>query len=114
MSCSIASRSSKARSVYLPNSSSAEQRQAILSGGFTFFAAYLKQRLGIDHVHANQLHVDDDGYVTGDVRGPIVDGARKAALLQQIAQQESIPMQQVVAVGDGANDLPCSPSPAWA
>jgi phosphoserine phosphatase len=81
-------------------------RTAILSGGFTFFGAYLKQKLGVDHVHANELDVDADGYVTGEVRGRIVDGARKAELLVEIARQEEIPLDQVVAVGDGANDLP--------
>jgi len=81
-------------------------KTAILSGGFTFFGDYLKEKLGVDHVHANELDVDADGYVTGEVRGRIVDGARKAELLIQIAEIERIPLEQVVAVGDGANDLP--------
>jgi phosphoserine phosphatase len=80
-------------------------KTAILSGGFTFFARHLQQRLGIDYVFANELDIVD-GVVSGEVRTEIVDGARKAALLRQIAQQENISLEQVVAVGDGANDLP--------
>jgi phosphoserine phosphatase len=81
-------------------------KTAILSGGFTFFGHYLQQRLGVHHLHANQLHVDSERYVTGHVQNQIVDGARKAALLQQIAAEENIPLSEVAAVGDGANDLP--------
>jgi phosphoserine phosphatase len=81
-------------------------KTAILSGGFTFFADYLREKLRVHHIHANVLEVDEDGSVTGVVRTQIVDGARKAALLQQIAADENIPLDQVVAVGDGANDLP--------
>jgi phosphoserine phosphatase len=80
-------------------------KTAILSGGFTFFGAVLKERLGADYVFANELDVRD-GFVTGQVRGRIVDGARKAELLVELAGREGIPLQQVVAVGDGANDLP--------
>lgn len=80
-------------------------KTAILSGGFTFFARYLQQRLGIDYIFANELEIVD-GKVSGEVRTEIVDGARKAELLRQIAQQENISLEQVVAVGDGANDLP--------
>jgi phosphoserine phosphatase len=80
-------------------------KTAILSGGFTFFARRLQQRLGIDYVYANELDIAD-GIVTGEVRTPIVDGARKAELLRMIAREENISLDQVVAVGDGANDLP--------
>jgi phosphoserine phosphatase len=80
-------------------------KTAILSGGFTFFAQSLQSRLGIDYVFANDLDIAD-GKVTGEVRTPIVDGARKAELLRQIARRENISLEQVVAVGDGANDLP--------
>jgi len=80
-------------------------KTAILSGGFTFFGAVLKEKLGADYVFANELDVRD-GFVTGEVRGGIVDGARKAELLVEIAGLEGIPLEQVVAVGDGANDLP--------
>ena len=78
---------------------------AILSGGFEYFARFLQEKLGIDEVHANSLNVVD-GVVTGEVTTTIVDGARKAFLLQQIAKQQNITLEQVVAVGDGANDLP--------
>jgi len=80
-------------------------KTAILSGGFTYFGRRLQQRLGIDFVHANEL-VIEGGVVTGEVREPIVDGARKAALLQEISAAEGIRLEQVIAVGDGANDLP--------
>jgi phosphoserine phosphatase len=80
-------------------------KTAILSGGFKFFAQHLQKRLGIDYVFANDLDIVD-GVVSGEVRTPIVDGARKAELLRQIARQENISLDQVVAVGDGANDLP--------
>jgi phosphoserine phosphatase len=80
-------------------------KTAILSGGFNFFAQHLQKRLGIDYVYANDLDIAD-GVVSGEVRTPIVDGARKAELLKQIARQENISLDQVVAVGDGANDLP--------
>ncbi|MEO8071565.1 MAG: phosphoserine phosphatase SerB [Acidobacteriota bacterium] len=80
-------------------------RTAILSGGFTFFGRFLQDRLGIDHLHANTLDVRD-GIVTGEVNTPIVDGPRKAAMLQQIANDEGLSLEQCIAVGDGANDLP--------
>jgi phosphoserine phosphatase len=80
-------------------------KTAILSGGFTFFGQHLQKRLGIDYVFANQLEIVDR-MVTGNIAGEIVDGARKAHLLEQIAQWENISLDQVVAVGDGANDLP--------
>jgi len=80
-------------------------RIAILSGGFNYFAEHLQRRFGIDYVHANQLDIVD-GKVTGEVRGRIVDGARKAELLREIAQREGLLLEQVIAVGDGANDLP--------
>ena len=80
-------------------------KTAILSGGFTFFGAVLKERLGADYVFANELDIRD-GFVTGEVRGRIVDGARKAELLVEIAGCEGIALEETVAVGDGANDLP--------
>jgi phosphoserine phosphatase len=80
-------------------------KTAILSGGFTFFAHSLQQRLGIDYIHANELEIVD-GLVTGRVIPPIINGARKAALLAEIASRECISLEQVVAVGDGANDIP--------
>jgi phosphoserine phosphatase len=80
-------------------------KTAILSGGFTFFARDLQRRLGIDYVHANELEIAE-GAVTGRVIPPIVNGARKAELLGDIARAEGVSLEQVVAVGDGANDIP--------
>lgn len=80
-------------------------RTAILSGGFTWFGHWLQEKLGIDHVYANELEIEQ-GKVTGRVSGDIVNGQRKAALLRHIAAQEGISLEQVIAVGDGANDLP--------
>lgn len=80
-------------------------KTAVLSGGFTYFGEHLKQRLGLDHVHANVLEIAD-GKLTGRVVGDIVNGPRKAELLKQIAAAEGISPRQVIAVGDGANDLP--------
>jgi phosphoserine phosphatase len=80
-------------------------KTAILSGGFTYFAKYLQGRLGIDYLYANELDIVD-GKVSGKIRGTIVDGARKAELLRQLADDQGIDLQQVIAVGDGANDLP--------
>lgn len=80
-------------------------KTAILSGGFTFVGRELQRRLGIDYLHANELDIVD-GIVTGQVRGDIVDGARKARHLAEIARAEGLSMEQVIAVGDGANDLP--------
>jgi phosphoserine phosphatase len=78
---------------------------AILSGGFTYFGNYLKQKYAIDYVYANELEVVD-GKLTGEYIGDIVDGKRKAELLRLIAQVENVDIRQTVAVGDGANDLP--------
>jgi phosphoserine phosphatase len=80
-------------------------RTAILSGGFTFMGRELQRRLGIDYLHSNELDIVD-GVVTGEVKTEIVDGARKAHYLEQIATAEGLSMEQVIAVGDGANDLP--------
>ncbi|HWR36934.1 MAG TPA: phosphoserine phosphatase SerB [Clostridia bacterium] len=80
-------------------------KTAIVSGGFTFIGEHLQELLGIDYMFANELEISD-GFVTGRVRGEIVDGRRKAELLQEIAAKEGISPEEVVAVGDGANDLP--------
>lgn len=80
-------------------------KTAILSGGFNYFGEHLQRKLGIDYVFANELAVRD-GKVTGEVVGQVVDGQRKAALLREIAAKENISLEQVIAVGDGANDLP--------
>lgn len=78
---------------------------AILSGGFTYFGNYLKDKYGFDYVYANELEIVD-GKLTGNYVGDIVDGKRKAELLRLLAQVEKVDMRQTVAVGDGANDLP--------
>ncbi|WP_239015089.1 phosphoserine phosphatase SerB [Archangium violaceum] len=79
-------------------------RTAILSGGFSVAAEALKNRLGIDYAHSNVLE-EVDGKLTGRTLGPIVNARRKAELLESIAQAEGILLDQVIAVGDGANDL---------
>ncbi len=80
-------------------------KTAILSGGFTYFGNYLKQKFGIDYVYANELEIVD-GKLTGNYVGEIIDGKRKAELLKLIAQVENVNIAQTIAVGDGANDLP--------
>jgi phosphoserine phosphatase len=77
---------------------------AVVSGGFTAITDRLQEQLGLDHAVANTLEVVD-GRLTGEVLGPVVDRAGKAEVLRRIAAAEHIPLEQVVAVGDGANDL---------
>jgi phosphoserine phosphatase len=78
---------------------------AVLSGGFMYFGHYLQKKLGIDYVYANDLEIKD-GKLTGKHVGEIVNGEKKAQLMKLLAQMEGIKMEQVIAVGDGANDLP--------
>ncbi|MFI3302473.1 MAG: phosphoserine phosphatase SerB [Rikenellaceae bacterium] len=80
-------------------------KTAILSGGFTYFGNHLRKRFGFDYVYANELEIVD-GKLTGRYTGQIVDGQRKAELLQLLCQFEKIEVEQAIAVGDGANDLP--------
>ncbi|SRR5690554_750104 len=80
-------------------------RTAILSGGFTYFGNYLKNKLDIDYVFANELEIKE-GKLTGKHIGDIIDGEKKAELLKLIAFKEDIHLEQVIAVGDGSNDLP--------
>lgn len=80
-------------------------KTAILSGGFTYFARQVQARLGIDYVYANELQVED-GKCTGVAVEPIVDAQRKADLLRELAAREGLSLEQTIAVGDGANDLP--------
>ncbi len=80
-------------------------KTAILSGGFTYFGNHLKAKLGVDYVFANELEVAD-GKLTGNHIGEIVDGAKKAELLKLLAFKEDLHLEQVIAVGDGSNDLP--------
>ena len=79
---------------------------AILSGGFTFFGEFLQRKYNIDYVYANELEIDENNKLTGNFVGEIVDGRRKAELLKLIAQVEKVNLEQTIAVGDGANDLP--------
>lgn len=79
-------------------------KTALISGGFTFVADRLRDQLGIDYAYANTLEFKD-GKITGQVFSPIVNAQRKADLLEVIAQQERIALDQVIAIGDGANDL---------
>lgn len=81
-------------------------KTAILSGGFTYFGEYLKNKFGFDYVYANELEIGPDGKLTGNYVGDIVDGPRKRELLRLLAQVEKINIAQTIAVGDGANDLP--------
>ena len=80
-------------------------KTAILSGGFNYFGNHLKSKLAIDYVFANELEIAD-GKLTGRHVGDIVDGAKKAELLKLLAFKEDLHLEQVIAVGDGSNDLP--------
>lgn len=80
-------------------------RTAVLSGGFDYFASGVKETLGLDYAHSNQLEIKG-GVLTGEIAGEIIDGKRKASLMEEIAQKEGITLDQVIAIGDGANDLP--------
>jgi phosphoserine phosphatase len=80
-------------------------KTAILSGGFSFVGRELQRRLGIDYLYSNELHIEN-GVVSGEVVTDIVDGAKKAEYLRRIAAAEKLSLEQVIAVGDGANDLP--------
>ena len=80
-------------------------KTAIVSGGFTFFGRHLQDKLGVDYVYANELDVAG-GVVTGKVAGEIIDGQRKAEILVEITRELGLSLEQVIAVGDGANDLP--------
>ena len=77
----------------------------IISGGFDYFGEFLQERLNLDYVFANGLEIKS-GKVTGNVNGDIIDGLRKAEILKTIATVENINLQQTIAIGDGANDLP--------
>lgn len=77
----------------------------LVSGGFSYFAEYVQKVLGIDEIYANDLDIAN-GMLTGKITSPIVDGKRKAEILQEVATRLSIDLSETVAVGDGANDLP--------
>lgn len=78
---------------------------AIISGGFNYFARHFKEKLNLDYAFANELDFKN-GELTGNVSGSIVNAEKKAMLLELISQQEGLKLEQVVAIGDGANDLP--------
>ncbi|KAI1198270.1 phosphoserine phosphatase [Nemania serpens] len=80
-------------------------KTAVLSGGFLPLTSWLARELGIDHAHANEVVISDEGRLTGEVQGRIVGRERKRELLLEIAKEEGVALEQVVAVGDGANDL---------
>ena len=80
-------------------------KTAVISGGFTYFGHFLQKKLNIDYVYANTLEIED-GKLTGNVLGTVVDGKRKAELLEIIARKDNIRLEQTIAGGDGANDLP--------
>jgi len=75
----------------------------VISGGFTFFTDYLRKKLNLDYVFANELEISD-GVVTGRIKGEIIDADKKGEIIKRIAESENISVKQVVAVGDGAND----------
>ena len=79
-------------------------RTAVISGGFSVAAEALQKRLGIDRAWSNVLEIED-GKLTGRVLGQIVNARRKAEILEQFAKAEGVPLDQVIAIGDGANDL---------
>jgi phosphoserine phosphatase len=80
-------------------------KTAILSGGFRYFAENFRQRLGMDYAYANDLEFDGN-VLSGKVKGTIINAQEKARLVEELAAKENISLSQVVAVGDGANDLP--------
>ncbi|MBP6563053.1 MAG: phosphoserine phosphatase SerB [Neisseriaceae bacterium] len=77
----------------------------LVSGGFTYFTDRLKARLGLDYAYANELEIID-GVLTGNVIGPIIDAEAKATLLRQHRDALGLTAEQVIAMGDGANDIP--------
>ncbi len=79
-------------------------KTAVISGGFDFFTSRFKNDLGLDYAFANKLEVKD-GLLTGRVVGAVIDSEKKADILQMIARNESISLEQIIAIGDGANDL---------
>ncbi len=77
----------------------------LVSGGFTFFTDRLKERLQLDSAHANTLEIGEDGLLTGRVLGDILDADAKATYLRAFAAQQGASQEQIIAMGDGANDL---------
>ncbi|MGE3611698.1 MAG: phosphoserine phosphatase SerB [Bacteriovoracaceae bacterium] len=79
-------------------------KTAIVSGGFRYFTESLKNKLGIDYAFGNELEFEND-LLTGKVKGEIINAHKKAEILEELAKRENLSLDQVVAVGDGANDL---------
>jgi phosphoserine phosphatase len=79
-------------------------RTALVSGGFTIIAERIGNMLGMDHVYANEL-VIQDGKATGEVRGPLTKQSSKKEVLENICKLEKIDPRCCIAVGDGSNDL---------
>jgi phosphoserine phosphatase len=77
----------------------------LVSGGFTYFTDRLKQRLGFDEAYANELEVRD-GRLTGRITGPVLDADAKAEHLCRTRDRLGLRAEQVIAAGDGANDIP--------
>ncbi|HOV52481.1 MAG TPA: phosphoserine phosphatase SerB, partial [Methanothrix sp.] len=76
---------------------------ALISGGFTYFTDVLKDRLGFDYAFANELEIKD-GILTGEIKGDIIDADAKGRIIFRLAELENISPDNIVAVGDGAND----------
>jgi phosphoserine phosphatase len=76
---------------------------ALISGGFTYFTDVLKERLGFDYAFANDLEIED-GVLTGEIKGEIIDAEAKGRIIYDLAEREKISPDNIVAVGDGAND----------
>ncbi len=76
---------------------------ALVSGGFTYFTDRLKEELGLDYAFGNELEIED-GKLTGRIKGRIIDAEEKARIIEELARKEGISKENVVAVGDGAND----------
>ena len=95
--------------VFVQACQAAGLKTLLISGGFTFFSERIRARLGLDFARANMLEIQD-GALTGRLVprpwGEVVDGAEKRRVLLEVAELMGISPQQVIAVGDGANDLP--------
>ena len=92
-------------SEFIPALKNLGHKTVLISGGFGLFARQLKERLGLDYAFANELEIQGDA-LTGKLVGEIVDPERKATLLEEVSRKEGICLEQTVAIGDGANDLP--------
>jgi len=80
-------------------------RLGVLSGGFSIIVEAVRERLGLDFAVGNQVEIEN-GRLTGRLIEPILDAEGKATALRRIAEKEGVSLEQVVGVGDGANDIP--------